>query len=39
MFGGIAIGIAELTKPSGVAQGLPRDSGDKHRRRDVRRPR
>jgi hypothetical protein len=39
MFGAIAIGIAELTKPSGVAQGLPRDSSEKRRRRAVRRPR
>ncbi len=39
MFGGLAIGFAELTKPSGVAKGLPRDSAERKRRRFVRRPR
>ncbi len=39
MFGGLAIGFAELAKPSGVAQGLPRDSNARRRRKNVRRPR
>lgn len=38
MFGGLAVGFAELAKPSHIAQGLPRDSS-KRRRRVVRRPR
>jgi len=37
MFGGLAIGFAELTKPSRVAQGLPRDDAKRLRRRGPRR--
>ena len=39
MFGGLAIGFAELTKPSRVAQGLPRDDAKRLRRRALRRRR
>lgn len=39
MLGGLAIGFAKLAQPSSVAQGLPRDSEKRLRRRDVRRPR
>ncbi len=38
MFGGLAIGFAELIRPKGLAQGVPRDSGKRRRRREVRRP-
>jgi hypothetical protein len=33
MFGGLAIGFAELAKPSRIAQGLPRDDAKRYRRR------
>jgi hypothetical protein len=40
MFGGLAIGFAQLAKPSRVAQGLPRDASKRSRpRRPRRRPR
>ena len=37
MFGGLAIGFAELAKPSRIAQGLPRDDPKRSRRRGLRR--
>ena len=37
MFGGLAIGFAELVKPSRIAQGLPRDDAKRYRRRGLRR--
>lgn len=38
MFGGLAVGFAELAKPSRIAKGLPRD-GTRRRRPVVGRPR
>ena len=39
MFGGLAIGFAKLAKPGRIAQGLPRDSAERRRSPEVRRPR
>ena len=38
MFGALAIGFAQITKPSGITQGLPRDSQSRRaERRNARR--